>query len=1373
MNSVSARHPGLIAIFPLLLMALAWCSADGAEVPVITWAAPAAIVPGTALSATQLDAQASVAGTFAYTPTAGTVLATGPGQPLAVVFTPSDATDYTTASATVAITVGSPDLTLAYGGWQAAGAGVNATGWHLGSYGTDVILGGDFTASGSSPVVGLAAWNGATWNALGSGLTSGNAGPMTDFNARLYMCGDFGAIGGVTSSSFASWNGTAWQDESDGVFGSQPTDGVAAYNGTLYVSSGSTVYQQVAGSWQSIGGADNRLRLFSDATGLLASGQITTIDGVTVNGFARWDGTSWHDLGGGLNSGSGAYGLNLLRYQGNLIAFGEFSVVESGAVTGNDIAWLDGSTWRSIGGSVATQQEVISATVLGGDLVICGDFTKVGTLPASNIAWWDGVAWHAFGSGSADGVTDVLATGTTLWASGGFPSLDGVGATNVAYWTPGYQYLTFPAITDQTVGGAPFAPGATASSGLTPTYTVLSGPATSGDGLITVTGSGTVVVEAQQAGDAHYHAAAPLTQDFQASLPVVSWSTPNGISFGTPLGALQLDASASVPGTFVYTPAAGTVLTPGSQTLNVVFTTSQGAIVQIPASTTIQVGSAAVTITALNVVSPAGSPLPPLTYSATGLVGSDAITSLTESTTATSSSPAGMYPITVSAAVFAPGNVTTYAVTYVPGVLTLTAPSVWQSLTDGGGTDGRVLATLTAGTDLYVSGDFTQVGGVAANGIARFDGSAWHALGTGLGQGPPGMSSGQGGQMAMIDGILYVSGYFGSAGGVPALDVASWDGTSWHSLGAGLPHVPESACVYRGKLVVGGGTPPWVATWDGTSWTTIGSGTGGWVYSLLPYQGGIVAAGDLATFGGVSSGIAFWNGSAWSGLGSGLSSIVAGLGTDGVTLYATGNFNSPAHVAQWDGTSWSGLDGGFDHAAGGGICCGDGLVFFGDLFATAGGLATGNTATWNGTSWADMGGGTDGEIFALSRTSTGVVVGGRFYDAGVAYPGDNLVLYPVAWSDGGATAGMSVAPRVTAISPGTIPATAGAVITLSGTNLLGSSATIGGLPATTIACSETQVTLAAPACPPGSASLLVSTQTGFLNGGTLMVAGSGQQVPTITWGSPAAITYGTALSATQLDATASVPGVLTYAPGAGAVLPAGTATVAVTFVPTDSTTYSGTTARIALTVTPAPLTITATSLSRVAGTPNPALTDTVTGLVGSDALGGVVLTTSAVTDSPAGSYPITVGTVTFASGVPANYAITAVPGTLTITAASGGAPAIPVITGVLGVAGQVSQPFSYQIEASNSPTSYIATPLPAGLSCDPLSGLITGTPTATGQVSVALTATNASGAGTATLVIVITSASSGGSGCGSGGAAGVVILLGLGWLRRQRMGSAV
>lgn len=74
------------------------------QVPVITWATPATIIYGTALGAAQLNATASVAGTFSYSPAAGTILTVGT-HTLTVTFTPTDTTDYTTATATVTLTV--------------------------------------------------------------------------------------------------------------------------------------------------------------------------------------------------------------------------------------------------------------------------------------------------------------------------------------------------------------------------------------------------------------------------------------------------------------------------------------------------------------------------------------------------------------------------------------------------------------------------------------------------------------------------------------------------------------------------------------------------------------------------------------------------------------------------------------------------------------------------------------------------------------------------------------------------------------------------------------------------------------------------------------------------------------------------------------------------------------------------------------------------------------------------------------------------------------------------------------------------------------------------------------------------------------------
>jgi sugar lactone lactonase YvrE len=72
--------------------------------------------------------------------------------------------------------------------------------------------------------------------------------------------------------------------------------------------------------------------------------------------------------------------------------------------------------------------------------------------------------------------------------------------------------------------------------------------------------------------------------------------------------------------------------------------------------------------------------------------------------------------------------------------------------------------------------------------------------------------------------------------------------------------------------------------------------------------------------------------------------------------------------------------------------------------------------------------------------------------------------------------------------------------------------------------------------------------------------------PAITWPTPTAITYGTALSATQLNATANVPGTFVYSPGLGSLLNVGSQTLSAAFTPTDSTDYTTATKTVTLAV---------------------------------------------------------------------------------------------------------------------------------------------------------------------------------------------------------------
>jgi hypothetical protein len=162
---------------------------------------------------------------------------------------------------------------------------------------------------------------------------------------------------------------------------------------------------------------------------------------------------------------------------------------------------------------------------------------------------------------------------------------------------------------------------------------------------------------------------------------------------------------------------------------------------------------------------------------------------------------------------------------------------------------------------------------------------------------------------------------------------------------------------------------------------------------------------------------------------------------------------------------------------------------------------------------------------------------------------------------------------------------------------------------------------------------------------------SGIAVPEVGWPTPPDIIYGTALGAPQLNASSPVPGVVAYNPAAGTVLNAGEGQIlSVTFTPLDPLTYVAVTTNVAINVLKKPLTVTANDATRVYGAPE-VLTASFNGLVNGDTAESLdtppIIVSDATPSSPIGSYPIT------ASGAAdVNYAISFVPGTLTITRAS-------------------------------------------------------------------------------------------------------------------------
>src|ERR1043166_1807861 len=185
------------------------------------------------------------------------------------------------------------------------------------------------------------------------------------------------------------------------------------------------------------------------------------------------------------------------------------------------------------------------------------------------------------------------------------------------------------------------------------------------------------------------------------------------------------------------------------------------------------------------------------------------------------------------------------------GAVSLTAPSV------------NTLGVL--GTDLYAGGYFmtaTNTGGAVVTTffMAKWNGSSWSPVGLGMGadagQHPYAYA------MATLGTNLYVGGGFVRAtnsGGAPVTvnRIAKWDGTTWSALGSGINAQVRALAVSGSDLYAGGffstaddgSVGEHIAKWDGSSWSALGSGMDSIVLSLTASGDDLYAGGFFGTAG--------------------------------------------------------------------------------------------------------------------------------------------------------------------------------------------------------------------------------------------------------------------------------------------------------------------------------------------------------------------------------------------------------------------------------------------------------------------------------------------------------------------------------------------
>jgi subtilisin-like proprotein convertase family protein len=165
------------------------------------------------------------------------------------------------------------------------------------------------------------------------------------------------------------------------------------------------------------------------------------------------------------------------------------------------------------------------------------------------------------------------------------------------------------------------------------------------------------------------------------SMPSITWTTPTNIVYGTALGAAQLNASSSIPGTFTYNPPIGTVLNAGVHTLAVTFTPQNSTNYEaVTTNVAITVLRKPLTITANNAAKVYGAPLPSFAATFNGFVNGDTPATLdspvTCTTIATQNSNAGTYPINPAGASDA-----NYVINFAAGTLTVSRAHATGTLT--------------------------------------------------------------------------------------------------------------------------------------------------------------------------------------------------------------------------------------------------------------------------------------------------------------------------------------------------------------------------------------------------------------------------------------------------------------------------------------------------------------------------------------------------------------------------------------------------------------------------------------------------------------------------------------------------------------------
>lgn len=623
--------------------------------------------------------------------------------------------------------------------WSALGGGVNGGVGALLVKGSDLIAGGDFTTAGSAAATNIARWDGTRWSALGSlaSRAGGTVLALEEFGGEIYAGGTFKSeSNGAAADHLVRWNGSAWLPVGAGVDGAvfalHSFDG-ALYAGGVFKTAGGLFANGIArwdgDQWETLdqgvrGGQGIVSAISSVSTNLYVGGdflQVGTLPGTSARGLARWFKDDSNDESKGEWRSLNVQPVSVFALHGfddRLIVGGRFPAI--GTATSRNVAELTkDEDWISFGTGVSADNasDVRAIEHFGGQIFCGGFFQKANDQFIASIARWTGSAWASVGGGRDLGLSDqafqVRVVGSRVYVFGIFTTAGGARVGGSAEWT-GAGWLRM-------------------GDGV-PEWTQFQRSYTATDGSdLFVTMSGTRSTRFAQRWDG------------------ASWSTVGGTGVQGPVATSGTNLY--VAGTFAQGNGVATLENGEWKPLGEAFTRNAGPVAlpiahMIAQGTNVYVGGSF------------------------DKIGADDIRQLAHWDGLKWQKLGASTPITAGIGTLAIVGNRLYVGPFGnagSNPIHIWDGTTWSSLPGSFISTNRIVAVSSIvpdGSDLWVAGQFDQIDGLTANGIARWDGTRWHALGSGI--------MGSVSSLGLSSDELYVAGNFTTAGGQASRYFAIW-----------------------------------------------------------------------------------------------------------------------------------------------------------------------------------------------------------------------------------------------------------------------------------------------------------------------------------------------------------------------------------------------------------------------------------------------------------------------------------------------------------------------------------------------------------------------------------------------------------------------